>query len=182
LSLPLGYNALNTSIANPSQNPSGGDNIFVSPGYNVASSFFPTPTQVLSRVLEFLLDLHLEDLIILAQVDPIKLETQVILSLLVFKFLLEANLKFGSNLKFGGNLKLGGNPKLGVITQCTGNISLDYNPNLVILLSKKINNNLGEKIVKLILLYPLLSLKFRPHMVTRTQHRQTMMKSFMDLN
>jgi hypothetical protein len=27
-----------------------------------------------------------------------------------------------------------------------------------------------------------LSLKFRLHMVTRTQHRQTVMKSFMDLN
>jgi hypothetical protein len=27
-----------------------------------------------------------------------------------------------------------------------------------------------------------LSLKFRPHMVTRTQHRQTVMKSSMDLN
>jgi hypothetical protein len=27
-----------------------------------------------------------------------------------------------------------------------------------------------------------LSLKFRPHMATRTQHRQTVMKSFMALN
>jgi hypothetical protein len=47
-SLPPRYNALNTSIANPTQNPSGGSNIFVPPGYNVASSFVPTPTQVLS--------------------------------------------------------------------------------------------------------------------------------------
>jgi hypothetical protein len=30
--------------------------------------------------------------------------------------------------------------------------------------------------------YYLLSLKFHPHMVTRTQHRQTVMKSSMDLN
>jgi hypothetical protein len=47
-SLPPRYNTLNTSIANPSQNPSGGPNRFVPPGYNVSSSFVPTPTQVLS--------------------------------------------------------------------------------------------------------------------------------------
>jgi hypothetical protein len=40
---------LNTSISIPTQNPSGGSNIFVPPGYNVASHFVPTPTQVLSR-------------------------------------------------------------------------------------------------------------------------------------
>jgi hypothetical protein len=99
-SLPPGYNALNTSIANPTQNPSRGSNLFVPPGYNVASHFVPTPTQVLSGGLTFLLHLHLEDLIILALVAPIKLEAQVILSLLVFKFLLEVNLKLGGNLKF----------------------------------------------------------------------------------
>jgi hypothetical protein len=43
-SLPLGYNALNTSIANPAQSPSKGNNIFVPPGYDVASGFVPTPT------------------------------------------------------------------------------------------------------------------------------------------
>jgi hypothetical protein len=43
-SLPLGYNALNTFIANPTQNPSGGSNLFVPHGYNVAISFVPTPT------------------------------------------------------------------------------------------------------------------------------------------
>jgi hypothetical protein len=47
-SLPPGYNALNKSIANPSQNPSGGDNLFVPPGYNVSSSCVSTPTEVLS--------------------------------------------------------------------------------------------------------------------------------------
>jgi hypothetical protein len=47
---------------------------------------------------------HLEDVIIFHQVSPINLEAQIILSLLVFNFLLEVN------------LKLGGNPKLGVIT------------------------------------------------------------------
>jgi hypothetical protein len=74
--------------------------------------------------LKFLLHLHLEDLIILAQVAPIKLEEHVILSLLVFKFLLEVN------------LKLGGNHKLGVITQCMGSIPQDYNLDLGIFLSK----------------------------------------------
>jgi len=44
LSLPPGYHALSTSIANPSQNSSRGPNILVSLGYNVASIFFPTPT------------------------------------------------------------------------------------------------------------------------------------------
>jgi hypothetical protein len=47
-SLPPGYNALNTSIAIPTQNPSRGSRLFVPPGYNVASQFVPTPTQVLS--------------------------------------------------------------------------------------------------------------------------------------
>jgi hypothetical protein len=49
LSLSPGYNALNTSIAIPTQNPSGGSRIFVPPGYNVPSQFVPTPTQVLYR-------------------------------------------------------------------------------------------------------------------------------------
>jgi hypothetical protein len=49
LSLPPGYNALNNSIANPTQGPSRGSNVFVPPGYNDASSFVPTPTQVLYR-------------------------------------------------------------------------------------------------------------------------------------
>jgi hypothetical protein len=48
LSLPPRYNSLNTSIANPSQNPSRGPNLFVPPGYNVAIHFVPTPAQVLS--------------------------------------------------------------------------------------------------------------------------------------
>jgi hypothetical protein len=87
--------------------------------------------------LEFLLHLHLEDLIVLTPVAPINLEAQVILSLLVFKFLLEVNLKLGDHLKLGENLKLG------VITQCTGNIPLDYNLNLGIFLSKEINNSPG---------------------------------------
>jgi hypothetical protein len=75
--------------------------------------------------LAFLLHLQLEDLIIMALVAPIKLEAQVILSLLVFKFLLEVNLK------------------LEVITQYMGKISLDYNLNLGIFLSKEIKNRLG---------------------------------------
>jgi hypothetical protein len=94
--------------------------------------------------LKFILHLHLEDLIILGLVSPINLEVQVILSLLVFKFMLEVN------------LKLGGNLKLEVITQCTSNIPMDYSLNLEIFLSKEINNNLGGKLLKLILLYPLI--------------------------
>jgi hypothetical protein len=90
------------------------------------------------------LHLHLKDLIVLAQVAPIKLEAQVIMSLLVFKLLMEVN------------LKLGGNPKLGVITQCMGSIPLDYSLNLGIYLSKEINNYLGGNLLKLILLYPLI--------------------------
>jgi hypothetical protein len=43
-SLPPRYHALNMSIANPAQNPFKGANIFVPPGYNAASSYFPTPT------------------------------------------------------------------------------------------------------------------------------------------
>jgi hypothetical protein len=49
MSLPPRYNALNTSSAIPTQNPSGGSRICVPPGYNVTSQFIPTPTQVLSR-------------------------------------------------------------------------------------------------------------------------------------
>jgi hypothetical protein len=48
-SLPPGYNALNTSIAIPTQNPFGGLRLFVPPRYNASSHLFPTPTQVLSR-------------------------------------------------------------------------------------------------------------------------------------
>jgi hypothetical protein len=47
-SLPHGYNTLNTSIAIPTQNPSGGSGLFVPPGYNATSQFVPTPAQVLS--------------------------------------------------------------------------------------------------------------------------------------
>jgi hypothetical protein len=46
--LPHGYTYLNISTAIPTQNPSEGSRIFVPPGYNAASQFFPTPTQVLS--------------------------------------------------------------------------------------------------------------------------------------
>jgi hypothetical protein len=95
--------------------------------------------------LAFLLHLHLEDLIVMALVSPIKLEVQVSLSLLVLKFLLEVN------------LKLGGNLKLEVIIKCMGKIFMNYNLNLGIFLSKVINNCAGGKILKLILLYPLIS-------------------------
>jgi hypothetical protein len=76
-----------------------------------------------------------EDIIVLAQVAPIKLVAPVILSLLVFILLLE------------DNLKLGGNPKLGVITQFTRNTYLDYKLILGIFLSKEINNRLVVKLL-----------------------------------
>jgi hypothetical protein len=47
-SLPPGYNSLSSSIAKPTQVPSGGSSLFVPPRYNAANSFVPTPTQVLS--------------------------------------------------------------------------------------------------------------------------------------
>ena len=66
--------------------------------------------------LTFLLHLFLEDLIILALVYPIQLEALVILSLLVFRFLLEVNINSGGNLKLEGNFKLGGDLNLEAIT------------------------------------------------------------------
>jgi hypothetical protein len=48
MSLPPWYNALNTSIANPTHNPSCLSNIFIPSRYNVASIFIPTHTQILS--------------------------------------------------------------------------------------------------------------------------------------
>jgi len=48
MSLSPLYNALNTSIANPTHNPSCLSNIFIPSGYNVASIFIPTHTQILS--------------------------------------------------------------------------------------------------------------------------------------
>jgi hypothetical protein len=82
---------------------------------------------------------------------------------MVFRFLLEVKLKLEDNLKLGGNLqlrgnfKLGGNLKLEAITQFMGKVYPDYNLNLGIFLSKGINNRLGHNILKLILLYPLIS-------------------------
>jgi hypothetical protein len=46
-SLPLGYNALNTSIPNPTPVPSRISGVFTPPGYNVASGSIPTPSQFL---------------------------------------------------------------------------------------------------------------------------------------
>jgi hypothetical protein len=94
---------------------------------------FPHLPRFCLESLAFLFYLHLKDLIILAQVSPIKLEAQVILSLLLFKSLLEAN------------LKLGYNPKLGVRTQFMDSIYLDHKLNLGNFLSKEINNRLGGK-------------------------------------
>jgi hypothetical protein len=119
-SLPPGYNALNTSIAIPTQNPSGGSRLFVPPGYNVASHFVPTPTQVLSGGLTFLLHLCLEDLIILALVAPIQLEAPVILSLLVFRFLIGGQPQVGGKPQFGGQPQIGGQPQLGGKPQVGG--------------------------------------------------------------
>jgi hypothetical protein len=46
-SLPPRYNALSSSIPNPTQGPSGGPSLFIPPGYKYASSFVPTSSQVL---------------------------------------------------------------------------------------------------------------------------------------
>jgi hypothetical protein len=43
-SLPPGYRDLNTSIAIPTQNPSGGFGLFVPSRYNSTSQVVPTPT------------------------------------------------------------------------------------------------------------------------------------------
>jgi hypothetical protein len=48
MSLPPGYHALNPSTAIPTQVPSRVSGLFVPPGYNVATGFVPTPSQVLS--------------------------------------------------------------------------------------------------------------------------------------
>jgi hypothetical protein len=76
--------------------------------------------------LEFLLHLLLEDLIVLTQVAPMKLESQVILLLLVFKFLLEVNLK------------------LEAITQYMDKVSLDYNINLGFSFLRESTTSWGE--------------------------------------
>jgi hypothetical protein len=62
---------------------------------NQAHNLTPTPTQVLYGGLTFLHHLFLEDLIVLDLVSPIKLEEPVILSLMVFRIMLEVNLKLG---------------------------------------------------------------------------------------
>jgi hypothetical protein len=46
-SLTPRYNALSSSIPNPTQSPSGGPSLFIPPGYKYASSFVPTSSQVL---------------------------------------------------------------------------------------------------------------------------------------
>jgi hypothetical protein len=104
-------------------------------GIMLLAVLFPHLPRFFPEGLVFFLHLHLEDLIVLVQVAAIKLEAQFIMSLLVFKFLLEAN------------LKLGGNPNLGVITQFMDSIYLDHKLNLRIFLSKEINNRLGGKLL-----------------------------------
>jgi hypothetical protein len=101
--------------------------------------------------LMFLLHCFLEDLIVLALVAPIRLLAPIFLSLLVLRFLL------GGNLNLGDNLRLGGNLKVDPITQFMGKVYLCYNINLGIFLSKGINNCMGGNILKVILLYPLIS-------------------------
>jgi hypothetical protein len=162
-SLPPGYNALNTSIAIPAQNPSGGSNIFVPPGYNVASHFVPTPTQVLSGG---------------PYVPPPPLSggsnhpgpsgsnpvggtSHFVTS--GFQIPVGGQPQVGGKPQVGGNLKLGGQPQVGGKPQVGGHnpvygkVYLHYNLNLGIFLSKGINNRLGGNILKLILLYPLIS-------------------------
>jgi hypothetical protein len=119
--------------------------------------------------LTFRLHLHLEDRIFLSLVAPIQLGAPFILLLLVFRFLSEVNLNLGGNLILGDSLNLGGNLRLGDSLNLGGNLNLEaitrsmdkvymcYNLNFGIFLSKGINNRLGDNILKLILLYPLIS-------------------------
>jgi hypothetical protein len=108
----------------------------------------------------FLLHLHLEDPTLVA---PILLEAPIFLSLLVSIFLLEVNLNLGGNLNLGDNLRLGhklnlgGNLRLDSITHYMDTTYLWYNIYLGIFLSKEIYNRLGDNILRLILLYPLIS-------------------------
>jgi hypothetical protein len=162
-SLPPGYNALNTSIAIPTQNPSGGSGLFVPPGYNVASQFVPTPTQVLSGGPYvpppplFGGSNHPGP----SGSNPVGGTSHSVTS--GFQIPVGGQPQVGGKPQFGGqpqlgdNLNLGGNLKLEAITQFMDKIYLCYNLNLGIFLSKGINNRLGGNILKLILLYPLIS-------------------------
>jgi hypothetical protein len=162
-SLPPGYNALNTSISIPTQNPYEGSRHFVPPGYNVASQFVPTPAQVLSGGPYippppfFIGSNHPGP----SGSNPIGGTSHSV----TFGFQIPArgqtqaggNFNFGGNLRSRDNLKLEGNLKLEAITQFMEKVYMHYNINLGIFLSKGINNRLGGNILKLILLYPLIS-------------------------
>jgi hypothetical protein len=165
-SLPPGYHALNTSItnpsqnpsiANPTQNPSRGPNPFFPPGYNVASIFVPTPTQVLSGGPNIPPPPSSGGSNHLGPNSSNQFGGTSHSVASGFQIPVGGQPQVGGESQVGGQPQVGGNLKLGVITQCTGNIPLYYSLNLGIFLSKAINNRLGGNLLKLIILYPLIS-------------------------
>jgi hypothetical protein len=172
-SLPPGYHALNTSIAIPTQNPSGGKRLFIPPGYNVVVGFVSTPTQNPSGGSY----VPLPPLFGGANYpgpsgsNPLGGTGPSITSGFQIPFggqpqtgaqpQVGGKPQFGAqpqvggnprlvyNLNLGPNLNLGGNPKLAPITRFMGKLHL-Y---LGFFLSKEIHNRLGGNILKLTLLY-----------------------------
>jgi hypothetical protein len=113
-SLLLGYNALNTSITIPTQNPSRGKNIFVSPRYNAATDFVPTPAQVLSGE-PYIPPPHLSggaNRLGPSGSNPIRGTGPSITS--------GFQIPFGGQPQVGGKLQFGGQPQIGAQPQVGG--------------------------------------------------------------
>jgi hypothetical protein len=162
-SLPPGYNALNNSIAIPTQNPSGGSRVFVPPGYNVASHFVPTPTQVLSGG-PYILPPPLSG----GSNHPIPSGSNLVEGsnhsvTFGFQIHVEGQPQVRGKPQSGGKPQIGGQPQLGGQPQVGGH-NLVYGKNIPVLQSQPWNfpfqgnhNRLGGNILKLILLYPIIS-------------------------
>jgi hypothetical protein len=114
MSLPPGYNALNTSISIPTQHPSRGLKLFVPPGYIVTSHFVPTPIEVIS-VGPYVPPPTLYGGYKNPSPNGSKCTIHSVSS--GFQILVGGKPQFGRNLNLGGNLKFGGNLKLEAITQ-----------------------------------------------------------------
>jgi len=149
------YHTLNPSTAIPTQVPSGDSRIFFQPGYNVATGFFPLPSQVLSRgsYPPFLWGYGPSGSNLVGGTShsftygyqiPVGGQPQS-----------WEQPKFGVKLKLGHNLKLDGNLRWEPITHCMDRTHLDNYPNFGTFFPKEIHNPQGENIFKLTLLYPL---------------------------
>jgi hypothetical protein len=100
-SLPPGYHSLNPSTVIPTQVPSGVSGFSIPPEYNAATSFVPTPSQVLSG--GSYPPFH-------GGSDPSgsnPIGSTHHMFILVIRFPLEGNLMLGGNFNLGGKLKLG---------------------------------------------------------------------------